>query len=262
VVALLTLLAASPVSAQAVDSSLVWVQTTSFRLRVRVFTQVIAAAPGMLVVVLHGDSPFGNPGYQDVFAYRVAREHAEVVAAAVLRPGYTDPQGNTSDGERGQTTGDNYNARNTDAVAQAIEELAQRYRATRTIVVGHSGGAAIAANILGTHPEIADAALLVSCPCDVERWRAHMLSKTRFDGFQGRISTLSPIAVVGGISPDVRVTMLVGADDDVAPPSLSQAYRDAAVRQGKHVALQVLPGEGHEILLTPAVLAALDTLLR
>jgi predicted esterase len=213
-------------------------------------------------VVLHGDSPFGNPGYQDVFALRAAREHPEAVVAAILRPGYTDAQGNTSDGERGETTGDNYNARNTDAVAQAIEELIRRYRAERTIVVGHSGGAAIAANILGTHPDLAEAALLVSCPCDVERWRAHMLSKTKFEGFQGTISTLSPITVVGGISPDVRVTMLVGAEDDVTPPSLSEAYRDAAVRQGKRVALQLLPREGHEILMVPAVMAALDGLLR
>jgi pimeloyl-ACP methyl ester carboxylesterase len=270
-VALLALFAPSPVSAQAVDSSpdkgsaqqpVVWVLGGPFRLRVRVFTQVIAAAPGTLVVVLHGDSPFANPGYQDVFASRVAREHAEVVVAAILRPGYTDPQGNTSEGERGQATGDNYNARNTDAVAQAIEELIRRYRVERTVVVGHSGGAAIAANILGTHPDLVDAAVLVSCPCDVERWRAHMLSTTKFEGFRGKISTLSPITVVGGISPQVRVTMLVGADDDIAPPSISQAYRDAAVRQGKHVELQVVPGEGHDVLMIPAVLEALDALLR
>ena len=210
-------------------------------------------------MVLHGDSPFGNPGYQDVFAARVAREHPEALAAAILRPGYTDPQGNTSDGVRGETTGDNYNAGNTDAVAQAIEELIKRYGAERTIVVGHSGGAAIAANILGTHPKLVNAALLVSCPCDVERWRAHMLSTTQFAGFQGKIATLSPITVVGGISPDVRVAMLVGADDDVTPQAIPQAYHDAAVRAGKRVSLQVLPGEGHEILLIPAVLAALDS---
>jgi pimeloyl-ACP methyl ester carboxylesterase len=261
-VALLALVASAPVSAQTVDTSLVWVQTGSFRLRARVFTQVIAAAPGTMVVVLHGDSPFENPGYQDVFASRVARRHPEAVVAAILRPGYTDQEGNTSDGERGQTTGDNYNAPNTDAVAQAIEELAQRYRAGRTIVVGHSGGAAIAANILGTRRDLVAAAVLVSCPCDVERWRAHMRSRTKFEGFQGKISTLSPITVVGGIAPDVRVTMLVGADDDVTPPFISQAYRDAAGRQGKRVELQVLPGEGHDILMIPAVLEALDALLR
>ncbi len=260
--AVLTLVAATPVSAQTVDSSLVWIQSGQLRLRTRVFTQSIAAAPGTLVVVLHGDSPFGNPGYQDVFAARVAREHPEAVVAAILRPGYTDPQGNTSDGERGETTGDNYNAGNTDAIAQAIGELIKRYGAKRTILAGHSGGAAIAANILGTHPDLADAALLVSCSCDVDRWREYMLGKTKFAGFQGRIATLSPITVVDGISPDVRVTMLVGAEDDVAPASISQAYRDAAVRAGKHVTLQVVPGEGHEILMIPAALTALDGLLR
>jgi protein-S-isoprenylcysteine O-methyltransferase Ste14 len=36
------------------------------------------------------------------------------------------------------------------------------------VVAGHSGGAAIAANILGRRPALIDAALVVSCPCDVE----------------------------------------------------------------------------------------------
>jgi pimeloyl-ACP methyl ester carboxylesterase len=67
------------------------------------------------------------------------------------------------------TTGDNWNATNTDAIANAIGALKRRYHARKVVVVGHSGGAAIAANILGRHPELIDAALLVSCPYDSEK---------------------------------------------------------------------------------------------
>ncbi len=256
---LLSASGSSPLQAQTVDTSLVWVRGGPFRLRTVVFRAPGDSAQHTLVVVLHGDSPFGNPGYQDAFASQVAARRSSVVAAAILRPGYTDPEGRTSEGERGETTGDNYNAGNTDAMAQAVEELARRYGAKRTVLVGHSGGAAIAANILGTHPGLVDGALLVSCPCDVDRWRAHMFRKTGFEGFRGAITTLSPLALVGRISPRARVVMLVGGGDDVAPPSLSRTYRDAAVRQGKQVSLELVAGEGHDMLMNPAVFAALDS---
>jgi alpha-beta hydrolase superfamily lysophospholipase len=49
------------------------------------------------------------------------------------------------------TTGDKWNAtKNTDAIAHAIGELKRRCHARQVVVAGHSGGAAIAANILGS----------------------------------------------------------------------------------------------------------------
>jgi predicted esterase len=211
--------------------------------------------------VLHGDSPFGNPDYQDKFAAKVAAKYKDVVVAAILRPGYTDPQGNVSEGVRGQTTGDNYNAQNTDAIAAAIGDLKQRFRSRRVIVVGHSGGAAITANVLSRRPSLVDAALLVSCPCDVDRWREHMFQKTQFAGFQGEIETLSPITQMGGVSANVTIRMVVGGKDDVTPPALSEAYKTAALRAGKRVTLTELDGEPHDILLNAAVQAELGLLL-
>ena len=88
--------------------------------------------------------------------------------------------------------GDNYNASNTDAVAAAMTELKHKFHARKVVLAGHSGGAAISANILGRHAGIVDAALLVSCPCDVREWRKHMFEKTHNSVFQGPIDTLSP----------------------------------------------------------------------
>src|SRR5262245_47698998 len=108
-----------------------WVQGGDYRLHTNIFTGDKVREKPVLLVVLHGDAPrnpscptreCGEPDYQDAFAAQVAAGR-DVIAVGFLRPGYTDPHGNTSDGERGQTTGDNYNARNTDAIAAAIAAL-------------------------------------------------------------------------------------------------------------------------------------------
>jgi predicted esterase len=238
-----------------------WVQGGPYRLKTAVFHSGHSSSLPTLVVVLHGDSPFGKPDYQDTFAKKVAATYRDVIVAAILRPGYTDPQGNVSDGVRGDTTGDNYNAKNTDAIAAAIVDLKQRFRSRRVVMAGHSGGAAITANILGRHPSLVDAALLISCPCDVPRWREHMFQKTQFQGFRGEIETLSPIDQVGGVSTNVTIHMVVGNKDDVTPLALSEAYRAAALKAGKQVTLTELEGEPHDILLKDIVLAEFGRLL-
>ncbi|MEP6730506.1 MAG: alpha/beta fold hydrolase [bacterium] len=224
-------------------------------------TAALSASP-VLLVVLHGDSPFGNPDYQNRFAARAAAANTDVVAVALLRPGYTDPQSHTSDGVRGITNGDNYNAVNTDAIADAISELKRLWHARKVVVAGHSGGAAIAANILGRHPELIDAALLVSCPCDVERWREHMYQQRHANVFKGHIDTLSPIDLVAGISDRATVAMLVGSADDVAPPAISIAYQAKAASLGKHVTLVQVAGKPHDMFLESDVFAALAGMLK
>jgi hypothetical protein len=87
------------------------------------------ATEPVLVVVLHGDAPFHTPDDQHTFAATGEATHRDVVAVGLLPPGNTDPQGNASDGVRGLTTGDNWNAMNTDAIAHAIGELKRRYHA-------------------------------------------------------------------------------------------------------------------------------------
>jgi len=247
-----------------------WVQGGDYRLHANVFTGDKVSEKPVLVAVLHGDAPrnpscptkeCGEPDYQDAFAAQAATGR-DVIAVGLLRPGYTDPRGNTSDGVRGDTTGDNYNARNTDAIAAAIIELKRRYHSRQVVVAGHSGGAAIAANILARHPTLVDAALLVSCPCDVEKWREHMFQLTQYSGFRGRVETLSPIDLINGMSNQVAVTMMVGSEDPIAPPSLSESYQAKAVALGKRVRLVRVEGKEHNIFLDAAVFAELARTLK
>lgn len=63
----------------------------------------------------------------------------DVVAAGLLRPGYTDNAGARSDGQRGEARSDNYTVEVVDDVATAVRTLAKRFMARRVILVGHSG---------------------------------------------------------------------------------------------------------------------------
>jgi len=218
-----------------------------------------AQAPdGTLIFVLHGDAPFDRPGYQYVFAARAAAALPHTTVVALLRPGYEDPTGDRSDGWKGLTTGDNYGPGAVDAIADAIRAVTAREHAQRVILVGHSGGAAIAADLLGRHPGIANAALLVGCPCDVPQWRRHMLAKQVNPLWLLPVDSLSPASLAPGIAPGTRIVALVGADDDVAPSALSLAFVAAARAARANAVLELAPGRGHDILLDPEAMAALQ----
>ncbi len=239
-----------------------WVQGGTFRLRMRLFVGEEKSASPNLMVVIHGDAPFNEPEYQYVFAAKVAATHRDVVAVGLLRPGYTDPQGNRSDGERGESVGDNINVTNTEAIADAIGGLKRRWNARKVVVAAHSGGATLAANVLGRHPALIDQALLVSSVYDVEKWRQYMFQLSGKPVFQGKIETLSPIEQITGMSDQVEVTLMVDSQDEVAPSGFSEHFEAVARKHGKKVRLVRLEGKGHEIFLNPAVFAELTPMLR
>ena len=239
-----------------------WVQGGPYRLRTSAFVSEEKSESPILVVVVHGDAPFHEPDYHYAFAAHVAATHRDVVAVGLLRPGYTDPQGNRSDGERGQAVGDSLNVTNTEAITGAIGGLKRRWNARKVVVAAHSGGATLAANVLCRHPELIDKALLVSSVYDVEKWRQHMFEQTGAPVFQGNIETLSPIEQITGMSNQVEVTLMIGSQDERAPPDFSEHFEAIAVTHGKKVRLVRLEGKGHEMFLDPAVFAELDPMLR
>jgi pimeloyl-ACP methyl ester carboxylesterase len=236
-----------------------WVTTTQ-RLKTRVYQGAgLSDHPGLIVVV-HGDSPNGPPTYHYRFAETVAAAIPDVVAAAILRPGYSDGD-DRSDGMRGETTGDNYTPEVVDAVATALAELKGRYSPRWVVLVGHSGGAAILANLLGRSGAIADAALLVSCPCDLAAWRKHMQQVKGGSIWERPVRSLSPIAVIDGIAPSTGIWMLVGSDDEVTPPALTLAYAEALRKHGGSVNVTVAPGLPHNILLEPVTIDRLKDIV-
>ena len=219
--------------------------------------------------MLHGDllEPGSPPTYHYEFARRAAGRIDNLVVAALLRPGYADDEGDRSEGKQGLRTGDNYTPEVVDAVAKDIDALRERFHPAAAVLVGHSGGAAISADVLGRHPSAVDGALLVSCPCDLAAWRRSML-RSQFSRvgpfsllFLAPVKSLSPLDLAAVVRPSARVRLIVGSRDSVAPPEFTARYAAALRRYGVDAGVEIAPGLEHNILLEPVVLDQLKLLI-
>ena len=239
-----------------------WVDVPDGRLKTEIYSSTARSARPVLVIVLHGDLFNPTPSYQYAFAQALTQGFGApampdqvrarlgvqpridgVVAAGLLRPGYMDNAGDRSDGDRGDARGDNYTAAVTDDIATVVRVLKERFMARRVVLVGHSGGATIAALVLGRYSDLADAALLVACGCGATR-------------------SLQPLNLTSGIRRDVIVRLLVGEQDEVTPADLSRRYAKALQKRGVDAQVTVLPGLGHNIMFTAPVFAEIMRLLK
>jgi len=222
------------------------------------FGKLPATKVQTLVLVLHGDAPFEKPDYHNRFAEAAAAAIPNSVAVGLLRPGYDDPAGHHSPGIRGTTTGDNYTQDRIAAVADTIRHFQRRYPNANTILVGHSGGAAIAADLAGSWPGLLDGLVLVSCPCTLPEWRKHMKTVSPTPLWDEPVTSLDPIKLVGGIQPPLKVAVLVGADDQTTPMKYSRAYAEALSLRGIATDFRIVPNQGHNMLNDPEVMDALQ----
>ena len=208
-----------------------------------------------LVVVLHGDLDTGN------LAINAASQIHGIIAAALVRPGYTDFDGDTSDGVKGNTTGDNYTPEVLNQMDAAIRQLKSQLHPSAVVLVGHSGGAAITADLIARDNGLAGAALLLSCPCDVPTWRKHMNTLRPNPLWDEPVTSISPMSVVSKISPKMQIWMMVGEKDDVAPPEFTERYAAALRKHDIEPHVTVLPGRGHNIIFDSAVIQQLSALV-
>ncbi len=210
----------------------------------------------VLVVVLHGDidPPQNLLSYQYNFSKIISERSNDVIAVGLLRPGYTDHLNRTSDGERGEAVGDNYDDARVLQIGAAIEKIKSIYKPRKTVLAGHSGGAAISAKLIALKPKLVDEVFLVSCPCNINVWRSDMYKRNRYDGFKGDLTISSPLDLVAHIAPSTGITIIIGRDDDVTKPHLSDEYHSALTHSGKKSRKVVIPG-GHEIFMSSSVVA-------
>lgn len=175
--------------------------------------------PKVMVVWLHGDVSSGGPAkYHFPLAKRFTEDYSaeEILSVAVVRPGYPDGEGNSSSVTFfGSGRRDHYTTTNITEVASAIDRLKTRFQPSKVILVGHSGGAATAALILGLFPNLVNAAVLVSCPCDLVAWRV---------GREAWSASENPINWVSHVSPQSLVYAFTGDRDDNTSPQLAMSY--------------------------------------
>ena len=255
-----------PASGDPPATETLWLEGNKLKLKTSIYESASLSSHPVLVVVLHGDllgfRTLPPTTYHYVFADQAARRIEDVVVAALLRPGYRDHSGQRSDGEHGLATGDNYTPEVVDAVAAVIEQLKARFHPAHTVLVGHSGGAAITGDLLGRLPSTVDGALLASCPCDLVAWRKYMMRLQNNNPiWSNPIRGLSPQELADKVLPSVHVAVLVGAIDEVAPPSMSRDYAAELKKRVNYVTLTIAPGLGHEILLEPVAYEALKSLV-
>ena len=206
-----------------------------------------------LIVVVHGDiSDGGAATYHVAFAKALARLGTVVVA--LTRPGYTDDRGRTSQG-RSYGRQDNYTRDTIAAVSGAIAALKSHYRPRRVIYVGHSGGAAIGGVLIG-RPHLIDAAVLVSCPCDITRW----LRERQRPAWQ---RSESPLRYAARVPRRTRVTVIAGGLDANTFPAQAEGYVETLVRRGVDARFVQVDSAGHGLSdLGLAARRAVDELLR
>ena len=196
----------------------------------------IGTGTALTIVMFHGDEGRGgDPTSNFAFGAEIARRLPEATVHVLLRPGYQDPWGRKSPGENFGRR-DQYTLDNAEIIAANLKRLGN---AAPIIAVGHSGGAAQLALALSLEDALVDEAILVSCPCDLDLWQS--LNATWPENTLSR--SVSPTNVD---APNlVRITVLVGEEDIITPPVLSQSYMQTLTDNQVNAELTIVPGGDH-----------------
>jgi pimeloyl-ACP methyl ester carboxylesterase len=195
-----------------------------------------ATPPRALVVMIHGDGT-GSLEQRHVDAWmQVGRVLAaeDRVVALMIRPGYRSPAGVSSGWANPRD--DDYTAANMERVAGALAALRQAHRPRHVVLVGHSGGAATAALVLGRHPGAADAALL------------HRNAQ-RGQGDRPWLNSLNPMDFVASIATATPVIAATGMRDDNTLPAFARRWVEQASAAGIDAHYEDVPGLGHAGIL-------------
>jgi len=230
-----------------------WVDGGGTCLAISVAGAETAGTAPKLVVLLHGDVSAGGPAdYLYPFATSLAKPG--IVVVALLRPGYYDAAGHTSQGTN-HNRRDSYTPANVTIVGKAIVTLKARYNASSVVAMGHSGGAAIAAVLLGRQPGLIDAAVLVACPCIIPRWLDER-------GARPFPNSLSPHKFVASVPKTARVRALTGTEDDNTRSGQVGDYIGMLRGRGIDASASTVRGAGHGFTrLGPPAAAAVAELL-
>jgi pimeloyl-ACP methyl ester carboxylesterase len=106
------------------------------------------------------------------------------------------------------------------------------------VYVGHSGGAAIGGVLIGRRRGLVDAAVLVSCPCDIDRWNSGHKREpwTR---------SLSPSMFAHRVPTETQVVAITGERDANTPPALARSYVAKLSERGVSARAVIVDGASH-----------------
>ena len=219
-----------------------------------------ASSSKILIVMMHGDGG-GQLSQAQITRWTRLGETLQAPDRNVffmLRPGYQSPAGNSSGWANPRD--DDYTALNMERVAGALRTLQESYKSEKLILLGHSGGAATSSIVLGKHPGVADAALLLGCPCDVPPWRDHRNAQRGATG--GWPRSLNPLAFVAGIPAAMPVLAVTGTQDENTLPTFARRWVDAANAKSARARFIEIPGLSHSTILQwPDIASSISELI-
>lgn len=212
-----------------------WVAGNNLCLAMKTFMPDGKVEKPVLRVFLHGDNSKGGPSD---YMYRYAASLAPgVVSVAMLRPDHYDREGRRSSpksyGRRNWETEESI-----DAITDAVRKLKKHHNASKVVMIGHSGGCNIAAVMLGRHPGVADAALLLGCACDKE-------AKRMMQGRRYREEDVNPLAYVDHVPLTAKVIAVTGSRDSKNPIEICRPYIGYLKERGVSARLDIAEGAKH-----------------
>ena len=213
------------------------VSGTAHCLQIKTYTP--RQGPGKtLVVVLHGDLSRGGTADYIASVAGISATYG-AVGVAMARPGYT-LDGRTSSGvaSRDQARFYLYGSEEIDSITVAVAALKKHHGAERVVMVGHSGGAVISGVMLGRAAPLVDAAILVSCPCDVASWRS--LNNSR-----PLVNAESPVDYLSVVPKTAKIYAVTGERDRNTWPVLAEDYVEKAKGMGLDARFHLVKKAGH-----------------
>ena len=191
-----------------------------------------------LVVVLHGDLSRGGEANYIIPVALSAASHG-AIGIAMARPGYTlDGRTSSGDPTRDMSRDEKFTAYEINSIASAVASLKKHHRSKRVVMVGHSGGAIISGVILGSSAPLVDAAVLVSCPCDLHGWRySHNWSPLE--------NAESPLGYLSYVPKSSKIFALTGELDENTYPQNAKDYVKEARGMGIDAKFLLVEHAGH-----------------
>lgn len=207
-------------------------------------SKVYGNGSDILVFVLHGDAESSKAAssYLECFAYEISTQNTTTTVVLMARPGTKLREGQKSKGYHSRQKRDHYTKKNNDLIAQGMTAATKIHNARKVVSIGHSGGAAQTGIIIGRYPDLIDTAILISCPCDVPRWRRH-----RNPGGRGWRRSQSPIKYVNKTSKQTKIIAITGANDTNTPTWLVMDYINKATSAGLHTTHEIVRGANHRL---------------
>lgn len=207
-----------------------------------VFAKPSKQANPILVIYIEGDGrawktatlPSDNPTPTNPLALRLAIQDPRPAVAYLARPCQFLALPSRGCSEKLWTSA-RFSPAVIETMNEAIEKLKQQYGASRLVLIGYSGGGAVATLVAAKRSDI-KTIITVAGNLDTDAW-------VRLYGLEPLSESINPASVAQSIR-NIPQTHYVGGKDDVIPRAISQSFLQKMGSPNKAKVIE-LPNYGH-----------------